>query len=104
MIIQEMMKTIISTVLDHSTKFRHPTHLVTPSEILMAALSSETFHAIEQKSDEDPNIQDMVVTKDVYNVEVEVKVVCETGDRLLHGDAGTVARTGFKQRRRMALC
>ncbi|GFS31706.1 transducin/WD40 repeat-like superfamily protein [Actinidia rufa] len=69
----------ISTVLDHSTKFRHPTHLVTPSEILMAASSSETSHAIELKSDRDPNIQDVVVNKDVHNVEVEVKVVGETG-------------------------
>ncbi|GFZ22003.1 aconitase 2 [Actinidia rufa] len=69
----------ISTILDHSPKFRHPTHLGTPSEILMAALSSETSHAIEQKSDGDPNIQDVVVTKDVHNVKVEVKVVGETG-------------------------
>ncbi|GFS45204.1 transducin/WD40 repeat-like superfamily protein [Actinidia rufa] len=69
----------ISTVLDHSTKFKHPTHLVTPSEILMSASSSETSHAIEQKSDGDPNIQDVVVNKDVHNVEVEVKVVGETG-------------------------
>ncbi|GFZ22006.1 transducin/WD40 repeat-like superfamily protein [Actinidia rufa] len=45
----------------------------------MAASSSETSHAIEQKSDGDPNIQDMVVTKDVHNVQVEVTVVGETG-------------------------
>ncbi|XP_057505647.1 enhancer of mRNA-decapping protein 4-like [Actinidia eriantha] len=37
----------------------------------MAVSPSETSHAIEQKSDENPNIQDVVVTKDVHNVEVE---------------------------------
>lgn len=52
-------------------KFRHPTHLVTPSEILRATSSSDTNHVSE------PSIQDVVVN-DMHNVEVEVKVVGET--------------------------
>ncbi|KAL6999060.1 hypothetical protein U1Q18_000227 [Sarracenia purpurea var. burkii] len=69
----------ISTVINHPIKFKHPTHLITPSEILMAASSSETAHFIEQKSEGEPNIQDVVVNNDMHNVEVEVKVVGETG-------------------------
>uniref|UniRef100_A0A5B6YWJ8 Enhancer of mRNA-decapping protein 4 n=1 Tax=Davidia involucrata TaxID=16924 RepID=A0A5B6YWJ8_DAVIN len=69
----------ISTVLNHPIKFKHPTHLVTPSEILMAASSSETTHVIEHKSEGEPNVQDVVMNSDERNVEVEVKVVGETG-------------------------
>ncbi|KAL7217691.1 hypothetical protein ACSBR2_011017 [Camellia fascicularis] len=69
----------ITSVLNQHIKFKHPTHLVTPSEILMATSSSETPHVIEQKSEGEPNIQDVVVNSDVRNVEVDVKVVGETG-------------------------
>ncbi|XP_052207019.1 enhancer of mRNA-decapping protein 4 [Diospyros lotus] len=69
----------ISTVLNQPIKFKHPTHLVTPSEILMATSSSETAHVVEQKVEGEPSIQDVVVNSDVRNVEVEVKVVGETG-------------------------
>ncbi|XAR56834.1 hypothetical protein NMG60_11037455 [Bertholletia excelsa] len=69
----------ISTIHNHPMKFKHPTHLVTPSEILMAASSSESTHITEQKNEEEPNMQDVVVNSDVHNVEVEVKVVGETG-------------------------
>ena len=58
--------------------FKHPTHLVTPSEILMAASSSETTNVTEGKSEGEVNIQDVVVNNDVGNAEVEVKVVGET--------------------------
>ncbi|XP_022752987.1 enhancer of mRNA-decapping protein 4-like isoform X2 [Durio zibethinus] len=58
--------------------FKHPTHLVTPSEILMAASSSETTNVTEGKSEGEVNIQDVVVNNDVCNAEVEVKVVGET--------------------------
>ncbi|XP_059646155.1 enhancer of mRNA-decapping protein 4-like, partial [Cornus florida] len=79
----------ISTVLNHPIKFKHPTHLVTPSEILMAA-SSETAHVNENKSEGEPNIQDVVVNGSVNNVEVEVKVVGETGfnQNSEHGSRG----------------
>ncbi|GMP52042.1 hypothetical protein CsSME_00018018 [Camellia sinensis var. sinensis] len=69
----------ITSVLNQHIKFKHPTHLVTPSEILMATSSSESPHVIEQKSEGEPNIQDVVVNSDVRNVEVDVKVVGETG-------------------------
>ncbi|KAA8523509.1 hypothetical protein F0562_009932 [Nyssa sinensis] len=69
----------ISTVLNHPIKFKHPTHLVTPSEILMAASSSETTHVIEHKSEGETNVQDVGINNDVRNVELEVKVVGETG-------------------------
>ncbi|KAL6975136.1 hypothetical protein U1Q18_023931 [Sarracenia purpurea var. burkii] len=73
----------ISTVLNQPIKFKHPTHLITPSEILMATSTSETprAHFIEQKSEGEPIIQDVVINSDVHNVEVEVKVVGETGFR-----------------------
>ncbi|KAI3703108.1 hypothetical protein L6452_28863 [Arctium lappa] len=65
-------------VTGHSTKFKHPTHLVTPAE-LMATSSSEMSHVSEQKNDVDPVVQDVIVNSDAQNVEVEVKVVGETG-------------------------
>lgn len=58
--------------------FKHPTHLVTPSEILMAASSSETTNVTEGKSEGEVNIQDVVVNNEVRNTMVEVKVVGET--------------------------
>ncbi|KAL2483790.1 Enhancer of mRNA-decapping protein 4 [Forsythia ovata] len=68
----------ISTSLDHHSKFKHPTHLVTPSEILMASSSSEVNRANEPKGDPELNIQDVVISNDTRNVEVEVKVVGDT--------------------------
>lgn len=67
----------ISTTLNHPVQFKHPTHLVTPSEILMATSSAEINHVNEQKSEGDLNIQDVVINNDGRNVEVEVKVVGE---------------------------
>ncbi|XP_022733061.1 enhancer of mRNA-decapping protein 4-like isoform X1 [Durio zibethinus] len=58
--------------------FKHPTHLVTPSEILMASSSSETTNVTEGKGEGEVNIQDVVVNNDVRNAVVEVKVVDET--------------------------
>ncbi|KAJ0601542.1 putative transcription factor WD40-like family [Helianthus annuus] len=60
------------------TKFKHPTHLVTPAE-LMATSSSEISHVTEQKDDIDYNVLDVVSVSDPQNVELEVKVVGETG-------------------------
>ncbi|XP_047341434.1 enhancer of mRNA-decapping protein 4-like [Impatiens glandulifera] len=59
----------VSSVMNHSIKFKHPTHLVTPSEILMATTSSS----------ETSSIHDVVVNNEVRNVEMDVKVVEETG-------------------------
>ncbi|XP_047939365.1 enhancer of mRNA-decapping protein 4-like [Salvia hispanica] len=68
----------ISAAPNHPIKFKHPTHLVTPAEILMATSSSDVNHTIEPQSEGDHNIQDVVVSNDTRNVEVEVKVVGET--------------------------
>ncbi|XP_058218921.1 enhancer of mRNA-decapping protein 4-like isoform X2 [Rhododendron vialii] len=69
----------ITAALNQALEFKHPTHLVTPSEILMAASSSEAGHVTEDKSEGEPTIQDVVVNNDMHSVEVEVKVVGETG-------------------------
>ncbi|CAI9772794.1 unnamed protein product [Fraxinus pennsylvanica] len=68
----------ISMTTNHPIKFKHPTHLVTPSEILMANASSEASHANEPKNEGELTIQDVVISNDTRNVEVEVKVVGET--------------------------
>ncbi|KAK4420673.1 Enhancer of decapping protein 4 [Sesamum alatum] len=67
-----------SMALNHPIKFKHPTHLVTPSEILMANSASEASLANEPKSDVEVNNQDVVISNDARNIEVEVKVVGET--------------------------
>ncbi|KAL2247732.1 UNVERIFIED_CONTAM: Enhancer of mRNA-decapping protein 4 [Sesamum indicum] len=67
-----------SVALNHPIKFKHPTHLVTPSEILMANSASDVSLANEPKTDVEVNIQDVVISNDARNVEVEVKVVGET--------------------------
>ncbi|CAN4097145.1 unnamed protein product [Withania somnifera] len=67
-----------SSGISNPIKFKHPTHLVTPSEILMANSSSEVNHANEHKSEGESSIQDVVSNKEAHNVEVEVKVVGET--------------------------
>ncbi|KAF5727881.1 enhancer of mRNA-decapping protein 4 isoform X2 [Tripterygium wilfordii] len=58
--------------------FKHPTHLITPSEILMVASSSDVNGPIEGKSKVDADIQDVVVNSDGANMEMEFKVVGET--------------------------
>ncbi|KAI3496746.1 hypothetical protein L1887_39120 [Cichorium endivia] len=59
-------------------KFKHPTHLVTPAE-LMATLSSEISHVNDVDLNVNVNVQDVVLNPDSQNAEVEVKVVGETG-------------------------
>jgi enhancer of mRNA-decapping protein 4 len=67
-----------STTLNPPVTFKHPTHLITPSEILMGASSSEITKVNEGKSEVDSNFLDVVVNNDVANAEVEVKIVGET--------------------------
>ncbi|CAK9148903.1 unnamed protein product [Ilex paraguariensis] len=69
----------MSTDINHPVKFMHPTHLVTPSEILMSNSSSERNHVVQHMIEEDPNIQDLTINNPSQNSEVEVKVVDETG-------------------------
>lgn len=68
----------LSSVLNSPVMFKHPTHLITPSEILMAASSSESVNPVEARSESDGNIQDVLVNGDVSNAELEVKIVGET--------------------------
>ncbi|WCJ32543.1 Enhancer of mRNA-decapping protein 4 [Euphorbia peplus] len=63
-----------SSMLNPPVMFKHPTHLITPSEILMGVPSPNNEGKIEVES----NIPDVVVNGDVSNAEVEVKVVGET--------------------------
>ncbi|MCD7456132.1 hypothetical protein HAX54_030707 [Datura stramonium] len=67
-----------SSGISNPIKFKHPTHLVTPSEILMANSSSEVNHVNEHTSEGESSIPDVVINKEARNVEVEVKVVGET--------------------------
>ncbi|KAL1204880.1 Enhancer of mRNA-decapping protein 4 [Cardamine amara subsp. amara] len=55
--------------------FKHPTHLVTPSEILMGVSSAEASITTDDRRDRDTNIQDM--NNDARGTEVEVKEVSE---------------------------
>ncbi|KAJ4893510.1 Enhancer of mRNA-decapping protein 4 [Raphanus sativus] len=56
--------------------FKHPTHLVTPSEFLMRVSSTEGSITTEEKRDRDANIQDVNI--DSRDTEVEVKEVGES--------------------------
>ncbi|XP_028791735.1 LOW QUALITY PROTEIN: enhancer of mRNA-decapping protein 4-like [Neltuma alba] len=61
-----------------STMFKHPTHLVTPSEIFSTApLSSENSHTSQGINVAEAKVQD-VADSDAVNAELEVKVVGET--------------------------
>ncbi|OMP06965.1 hypothetical protein COLO4_07762 [Corchorus olitorius] len=62
--------------------FKQPTHLVTPSEILMATSSAEITNVTEGKNEGEMNIHDVVVNTDVRNAELEVKVVDEARSSL----------------------
>ncbi|KAE9591549.1 putative transcription factor WD40-like family [Lupinus albus] len=65
----------VSVVANYPTTFKHPTHLVTPSEIFSkATLSSEN-----PQTSQGMNVQDVAAHGDAENFGVEVKVVGETG-------------------------
>uniref|UniRef100_A0A5B7AN20 Putative enhancer of mRNA-decapping protein 4-like n=1 Tax=Davidia involucrata TaxID=16924 RepID=A0A5B7AN20_DAVIN len=58
--------------------FKHPTHLITPSEILsMAVSSSEISQITPDMIVGEAKIQDVVVNNDMESIEVEIKVVGE---------------------------
>ncbi|PON47233.1 WD repeat containing protein [Parasponia andersonii] len=67
-----------SSVISSPVMFKHPTHLITPSEILMAASSPETTKSVEGKAGSEASIQDILVNGDAENTELEVKVVGES--------------------------
>ncbi|GAB2284815.1 hypothetical protein Dimus_019268 [Dionaea muscipula] len=68
----------VTELLNPPIMFKHPTHLVTPSEI-MATSSSEVARISEEKGEGEAKIQDVLVNNDVRNVELEVKIVGEVG-------------------------
>ncbi|XP_019096367.1 PREDICTED: enhancer of mRNA-decapping protein 4-like [Camelina sativa] len=65
----------MSGIRSPSAFFKHPTHLVTPSEILMGVSSTEASVTTEDKRDRNADIQD--VNNDARGTEVEVKEVSE---------------------------
>ncbi|XP_065857244.1 enhancer of mRNA-decapping protein 4-like isoform X2 [Euphorbia lathyris] len=76
---KNMAQTDISMVSEPPVIFKHPTHLITPSEILSrAASSSENSQINPGMNVGEAKIQDVVVDNDIENAEVEVKVVGET--------------------------
>ncbi|XP_048236001.1 enhancer of mRNA-decapping protein 4 isoform X2 [Ricinus communis] len=76
---KNMAQTDISVVPEPLVLFKHPTHLVTPSEILSRAASSENSHIIQGINVGEAKVQDVIVNNDNESIEVEVKVVGETG-------------------------
>lgn len=79
----------VSVASNHAVAFRHPTHLVTPSEILSTAASSEHSHISQGMTALEAKIQD-VTNNDAENNEVEVKVIGETG--AITSDEGDIHR------------
>ncbi|GAB4845859.1 hypothetical protein Ancab_024863 [Ancistrocladus abbreviatus] len=76
----------VADVLSPPVMFKHPTHLITPSEI-MAMSSSESTRISEDRSEGVTKIQDLIVNSEMGNVELEVKVVGEAG---FSHDSGSV--------------
>ncbi|GMH14482.1 hypothetical protein Nepgr_016323 [Nepenthes gracilis] len=68
----------VPDVLNPPVMFKHPTHLITPSEI-MAMSSPEIVPITEDKSEGVTTTQDVLVHNDLGNIELDVKVVDETG-------------------------
>ncbi|XP_073128561.1 enhancer of mRNA-decapping protein 4-like [Henckelia pumila] len=95
----------ISLALNHPIKFRHPTHLVTPSEILMANSSSEVIHTTEAQSEVELKIQDVVMSNDTRNFVVEVKVVGETKfDQNIDDESREELQTFLSEKRESIFC
>ncbi|KAG7631074.1 WD40 repeat [Arabidopsis suecica] len=65
----------VSGIRSPSAFFKQPTHLVTPSEILMGVSSTEASITTEDKRDRDANIEE--VNNDARGLEVELKEVGE---------------------------
>ncbi|XP_037495241.1 enhancer of mRNA-decapping protein 4 isoform X2 [Jatropha curcas] len=77
---KNIAQTDISVVPEPPVIFKHPTHLITPSEILSRATSSsENFQISQGLNIGEAKVQDVVVNNDAESVELEVKVVGETG-------------------------
>ncbi|KAF8414304.1 hypothetical protein HHK36_002306 [Tetracentron sinense] len=66
----------ISMVPNPLTMFKHPTHLITPLEILSSAVSSS--ENTQDLKGEEAKVQNVVANNDVESNEAEFKVVVET--------------------------
>ncbi|GAB4825622.1 hypothetical protein Ancab_008496 [Ancistrocladus abbreviatus] len=84
----------VADVLSPPVMFKHPTHLITPSEI-MAMSSSESTRISEDRSEGVSKIQDLVVNSEMGNVELEVKVVGQAG---FSHDSGSVPQVDLSWR------
>ncbi|CAI0440372.1 unnamed protein product [Linum tenue] len=83
---KSIAQTDIGMVVEHSTVFKHPTHLVTPSEILLRAPSTDNSLVSMGMATGEPKVQDVIVNNDTESVEVvDVKVV----------EMGTKQNSGF---------
>ncbi|KAL2996956.1 hypothetical protein AAZX31_09G016800 [Glycine max] len=70
----KVVQSDVSVVSNAPTTYKHPTHLVTPSEIFSnAALSSDNSH-----NSQGMNGQDVAAHRDAENSQVDVEVVGET--------------------------
>lgn len=67
-----------SALRNPSIMFKHPTHLITPSEFLKSVSSSAATNDTDGRIEGETNIRDVVVNRNGGNAEVEVKVVGET--------------------------
>ncbi|CAN0890940.1 Varicose-related protein [Linum grandiflorum] len=72
---KSIAQTDIAMVADPPV-YKHPTHLVTPSEILSRAPSTDSALVSQGMSRGEPKVQDVIVSNDAESVEVvDVKVV-----------------------------
>lgn len=70
----------IAMVSNPPITFKQPTHLVTPSELLSAvSSSSENLQTNQGVNVVEAKVRDVVVNNDAESIEVEVKVIGETG-------------------------
>jgi enhancer of mRNA-decapping protein 4 len=76
---KNVKQTDIAMVSETPIMFKHPTHLITPSEILSRAVSSENSQTTQGLNVTEAKIQDVLVNNDIESAEVELKVVGETG-------------------------
>ncbi|KAL5576340.1 hypothetical protein UlMin_018039 [Ulmus minor] len=84
---KDVMANDISMVANPATTFKHPTHLVTPSEILSRTASSPEHSLTSQGMNVlEAKVQYGAVNNDAESNEVEVKVIGETGASTNAGD------------------
>jgi enhancer of mRNA-decapping protein 4 len=76
---KNVKQTDIAMVSETPIMFKQPTHLITPSEILSRAVSSENSQTTQGLNVTEAKIQDVLVNNDIESAEVELKVVGETG-------------------------